>query len=103
MCSHMNWQVHKLGRDQESIAMWDRYILDSPTSTGYHLTGWREVVERAFGHQAVYLFVRDGSGDIKGVLPLIMLASRLFGRFLVSMPFLNYGGIDTSEQDAANL
>jgi len=32
-----------------------------------------------------------------------MLESRLFGRFLVSMPFLNYGGIDTGEQKVTNL
>ena len=83
--------------------MWDRYVLDSRTATGYHLSGWREVIERAFGHHAVYFSVREDQGSIQGVLPLIMLKSRLFGRFLVSMPFLNYGGIDAGEQRVTGL
>ena len=33
-----------------------------------------------------------------GLLPLTFVKSRLFGRFLVSMPYLNYGGV-TSDDD----
>lgn len=43
------------------------------------------------GHDAPYLVARDGD-DIVGVLPLVRVKSPLFGHFLVSMPFLNYGG-----------
>jgi FemAB-related protein (PEP-CTERM system-associated) len=34
----------------------------------------------------------DESGEWCGVLPLVRVRSPLFGRYLVSMPFLNYGG-----------
>ena len=33
------------------------------------------------------------AGEVVGVLPLVRIASRLFGRRLVSMPFLDYGGV----------
>jgi FemAB-related protein (PEP-CTERM system-associated) len=50
------------------------------------------VVRRVYGHEPVYLLAEDG-GEVRGVLPLVMMRSRLFGRRLVSMPFLDYGGI----------
>jgi FemAB-related protein (PEP-CTERM system-associated) len=99
----VEWRVEKLGRDDESIARWDRYVLDSPTATGYHLTAWRHVVEEAFGHETVYLMVRDQQRDVRGVLPMVLLDSRLFGRFLVSMPFFNYGGVDAGIPPARDL
>lgn len=72
---------------------WDQYVSDHPSASGYQLVGWRRVVEEAFGHRTVYLMARDEAGEMQGVLPLVFLSSRLFGRFLVSMPFFNYGGL----------
>jgi FemAB-related protein (PEP-CTERM system-associated) len=40
----------------------------------------------------MYLAAEVG-GRVAGVLPLVFFASRMFGRFAVSMPFVNYGGI----------
>lgn len=70
----------------------DHYAHANPLATGYHLTGWLGVIERVFGHEtkALAAVSRDG---IEGVLPLVFFQSRLFGRFAVSMPFLNYGGV----------
>src|SRR5215831_5101243 len=47
--------------------------------------------------------VQDQQGDVRGVLPLVLLDSRLFGRFLVSMPFFNYGGVDAREENVRAL
>jgi len=49
-------------------------------------------MERAFRHTCVYLEARDDRGKLAGVLPLVRVRSVLFGHYLVSMPFLNYGG-----------
>ena len=83
----------------EGIA-WDRYVLNHSMATGYQLMGWRRVVERAFGHRTFYLMAQDEQQQVLGVLPLVFVSSRLFGRFLVSMPFVNYGGILTDSFDA---
>lgn len=40
-------------------------------------------------------------GQTVGILPLMLVRSRLFGRFLVSMPYLNYGGVQATENEAA--
>ena len=90
----MALKVIQLKADSE-VATWDRYVLERPSASGYHLAAWRQVLEEAFGHRTIYLMVKDDRGDVHGVLPLVLLSSRLFGRFLVSLPFLNYGGVVT--------
>jgi serine/alanine adding enzyme len=76
---------------------WDRYVLDSPHAHGYHLLAWRRIVEASFGHCTYYLMSEDLSGRVNGVLPLVRLRSRMFGDFLVSVPYVNYGGPCTDD------
>lgn len=78
---------------------WDAFVKGHPQSTHYHEWVWREVIEETFGHQGFYLAAADQSG-IQGVLPLVQMKSRLFGRSLVSVPFSSYGGILTESAPA---
>lgn len=71
---------------------WDRFVADAPGGTFCHLAGWRTVMERALGHDTRYLVATDTGGRWRGVLPLVHVKSALFGNYLLSMPFLNYGG-----------
>jgi len=71
---------------------WDGFVRAQPHWTHFHLHGWRTVMERALRHETIYLCARDGGGALAGVLPLVRVKSRLFGHYLVSMPFVNYGG-----------
>ncbi|HEX5437711.1 MAG TPA: FemAB family XrtA/PEP-CTERM system-associated protein [Gemmatimonadaceae bacterium] len=71
---------------------WDTFVRRSPGWTHFHLAGWRSVIARVFGHECIYLAARDGAGALAGVLPLVRIRSMAFGHYLVSMPFLNYGG-----------
>ena len=70
---------------------WDRFVRSAPGWTHFHLYGWRTVMERVFHHECPYLVARVGT-DVVGVLPLVRVKSALFGHYLVSMPFVNYGG-----------
>src|ERR1051325_7374176 len=76
---------------------WDPYVAAHCYGTGCHLLAWRQLVENVFGHRTFYLSAKDGAGRICGVLPLVFLSSRIFGRFLVSLPFVNYGGVLASD------
>ena len=79
---------------------WDSFVASQRNATGYHAWAWRGVFERAFGHQTIYLVARR-EASIRGVLPLVQINSRLFGRTLTSLPFLNYGGVLGEDQTAA--
>jgi serine/alanine adding enzyme len=75
------------GTEQE----WDAFAASQHGYTHFHRLRWRAVVERVLGHECIYLAARVGS-ELVGVLPLVRVRSLLFGHYLVSMPFLNYGG-----------
>lgn len=81
---------------------WDAFVAARPEGTFCHLSGWREVMLRVFGHRASLLAAVGPDGELTGGLPLVRLDSRLFGRALLSMPYLNYGGpIGTPEAQRA--
>lgn len=80
-------------RTEDDRVAWDRYVRDHPMASGYHLVTWRRIVEAAFGHSPFYLVAKNEAGGVQGVLPLVFLSGRLFGRLLVSMPYFNYGGV----------
>lgn len=92
--------VHRCDDDGSS---WDAFVAAHEGCTNYHRYGWRRVIERSFGHGAHYLVARDGDGRVSGILPLIRMNSMLFGNFLVSVPFVNYGGLVSLDGASASL
>lgn len=70
---------------------WDTFVKAQTGWTHFHLHGWSDVMRAALGHETPYLAAWDGH-RLAGVLPLVRVRSVLFGHYLVSMPFLNYGG-----------
>lgn len=78
---------------------WNNYVMRSSISTCYHLTGWKDVIETSFRHKTYYLLAEDRANEIKGVLPLVHLKSILFGNFMVSLPYFNYGGICADNEE----
>jgi hypothetical protein len=85
-----------------SEAEWETYVAAHPDASGYHQWCWRGVFERVFGHEAIYLAARRRkTGAVAGVLPLVSFKSLLFGRFLVSLPFVNYGGVLADDDEVA--
>ena len=92
---------------------WDDYVLNHPQGTFFHLTGWKRVIEKSFGHRSFYLIAERDSSQalqdrpkvsktITGILPLFSIKSLLFGKSLVSVPFATYGGILASDQNTEN-
>jgi FemAB-related protein (PEP-CTERM system-associated) len=71
---------------------WDDFVRQDPDGRHAHLARWREVMSAALGHECRYLVARNQDDELRGVLPLVRVRSRLFGDHLVSMPFLNDGG-----------
>jgi FemAB-related protein (PEP-CTERM system-associated) len=78
---------------------WDEYVSRCPESGLYHRYGWARVIERSYGHAPFYLWARDDSG-VRGVLPLVLFRGALGGRTLVSLPFLDEGGLCADDATA---
>lgn len=82
---------------------WDALVARAAGGTHFHRHGWKRVMERALGHSCSFLEARDRTGVLVGLLPLVYVGSPIFGRFVVSMPFLNYGGPLGSEEAVSEL
>ncbi len=76
---------------ESDYSSWDHYVRSKSNSSIYHFTAFRAVIESSFKHKTVYLAAFTESGDICGILPAVELQSRLFGHFLVSLPYFTYG------------
>jgi serine/alanine adding enzyme len=63
----------------------------------YHHIGWKDAIESAYGHHAPYLIART-DGQVTGVLPLVVVRSRLFGSSLSSLPFVDFAGVAAADQ-----
>lgn len=71
---------------------WNRFIHEmKPDHFGF-TWAWKEIIEHTFGHSAHY-YVALRENEIDGVLPLFQVKSFLFGSALISIPYLNAGGI----------
>jgi FemAB-related protein (PEP-CTERM system-associated) len=74
------------------VESWSDYVERSPDSTIAHQIGWRRVMEIGLGHKPHYFVAFEGC-QVKGILPLFEIRTWWRSRFLVSLPWIDYGGI----------
>ena len=79
---------------------WDDYATSSDVDGHFHAYAWRNIIWRSLKHCPRYLIARR-QGEVTGILPLFDVSSRLFGRSLISVPFLNGGGILANDDATA--
>ena len=72
---------------------WDAFAEAEPAGRLGHASAWGRVVRDAYGLTPVYLEARNEQGAIAGILPLVGFRGLGGGLELVSMPFLDSGGI----------
>jgi len=70
---------------------WGRAIADCGESRLAHAAEWFTVIQRAYGHEPLYLRGEDGDGR-RGLLPAFIVRRPLMGTVVSSMPFLDGGG-----------
>jgi serine/alanine adding enzyme len=118
--------VHIQEIQSTDAGQWDAYVHSHPQATLYHLYGWRNVIEKTYGHKTYYLAaIKDvpskpssiqhpassnqypvtsiqypaSSIQFVGLLPLVHLKHFLFGNSLISMPFVDMGGILADDEE----
>lgn len=78
------------------------YAANAPAATAYHRAEWLDAVEDGFD-LSCYRLLAERHRHPVGILPLAHVRSVLFGNYLVSVPFGNFGGIvaDDAEVEQA--
>jgi serine/alanine adding enzyme len=84
--------MSRIERFTGSAVEWNTFARSQRGYTHFHRYEWRALIERVFGHECIYLAAYDEQGAVQGILPLVRVKSIVFGHYLVSMPFVNYGG-----------
>ena len=82
-------EIKKLGKCDGT--KWDEFVLRQDNSTIFHLSYWRTIIENTYNYKAYYLY-SEKNDEIKGILPLFSIKSKLFGNKMISMPFAWCGG-----------
>jgi len=113
---------------QADTTIWDTYVNAHPKATLYHLSAWKNVIEKTYGHKTYYLMAVNSSqltaqsskedistayqlsansyeldsNRVVGILPLVHLKHFLFGNSLISIPFFDIGGILANDEETEN-
>lgn len=80
---------------------WQGYLATKGYDGFYQRAEWLSVLNDGLDHQPVCLQATSG-GQLSGVLPLAFVKTPLFGRFLVSLPYLNSSGIVAETPEVAS-
>ena len=84
--------------DVSDYPAWDHFVSEHPDASVYHFSVWRHVLEQAFGKSWYVVGAFDEARVVAGI-PIVHMQSPLFGNSLVSMPYFNYGGILTRDDE----
>jgi len=76
-------------------------VKNHPEGRIYQLSQWNEIVHDTFNHSNKFLQLKN-NGSIEAILPLTEFNSFLFGRYSISLPFINYGGLLTNNDQHIN-
>lgn len=89
--------AYRLATNDDSAA-WDDYVDNHPLHTFSHRWHWSSVLANSFSVKPRYCLAMD-EDRIVGVLPAALMKSMMFGKYLISLPWLDYGGplADTDE------
>ena len=79
-------------------AEWTEFVESASGATPAHLIAWRDLIRDVFGYEPVYRIARR-DGRICGALPAFVVRSALLGRHIISVPFLNSGGICATDEE----
>lgn len=65
---------------------WDSLLATHPDNSCFQSAAWARVLHETYGHEPLY-FCQVAQGQLRGLLPVMEIASRLTGRRGVSLPF----------------
>ncbi|MCC6933935.1 MAG: FemAB family PEP-CTERM system-associated protein [Deltaproteobacteria bacterium] len=82
--------------------IWQNYCQKKVVDNHAYYWPWRSIIRSIFSHKPCYLLALD-SNLVVGIAPLFFVNSFLFGRALVSVPYLNAGGIIADNQEVSDL
>src|SRR5947209_284764 len=91
-------RVHRRAALEDVVPRLAQFAASKPTWLSRH-PAWLQVLRYGLRHEP-FLLEASADGQTRGILPLAYVQSLLFGRFLVSLPYLNVGGVIAADAEA---
>lgn len=88
----------RLATDADS-EVWETFVSTFAPCHHAYRWAWRQILTKCFGHAPHYFLCTEGN-EVRGVLPLFQVRSVFFGKSLVSVPYLNAGGVVACNAEA---
>ena len=95
----LNIRLHAQEDLAPFLPRWAAYVQRRQTLPSRH-PGWLAALAKGLKHKPYCVEALLG-GQLVGLLPLCYVRSLLFGRFLVSLPYLNTGGVLADDEKIA--
>jgi FemAB-related protein (PEP-CTERM system-associated) len=92
-------QVHRGAAVIERLGCWQAAL--GPAEHPAHDLRWLACLARGLSQEPLAIEIQR-EGRLAGLLPLALVASGMFGRFLVSLPYVNSAGPLTDDDDVAH-
>ncbi len=70
---------------------WNQYLIKTQGGILGHQWQWRSILTNSFNIQPYYI-IAEKENNVVGLLPTVFMSSFIFGKFLISLPWLDYGG-----------
>ncbi len=71
---------------------WENFVATSPKGTFFHTLRWKEVLEKSFPYETLYLVIRDSNDNLIGICPFFITKKLWPFRVLDSLPNSDLGG-----------
>jgi serine/alanine adding enzyme len=89
--------------ENDDCKHWNKYAAQHRQSTYCHRWEWQDIFRKSFKAKPYY-YLAESNNKIVGIFPVIYMKSLLFGRYMISLPWLDYGGpVADSEEIAEQL
>jgi len=98
----LNIHVHDDQALESHLPRWQSYVLSKGVVPLSRHPAWLNVFRKGLRHDVSCLEAVEGEAT-RGILPLAHVSSLLFGNFLVSLPYLNYGGVLADDELTVSL
>jgi len=77
--------------EMKSAREWEDFLKVIPNRTFYHSIKWKEVVQKTFNFNSLYLTIKENTGRIVGICPGFITSS-MYTKIYDSIPHSDYGG-----------
>ena len=74
------------------IAQWSQFLFEIEAHSTYHRYEWLQALSE-YSNFEIFLFVLKVDNKIVAGVPMLFMKSLLFGKCMVSVPYVNYGGM----------